>query len=120
MLPLSTGNLACYSRCRGARLRPVPVFAGIAHIGVGGFHRAHQAMYLDRLMNAGLASDWGICGVGVLPSDRRMADVFAAQDNLYTLVVKHPDGTPRTAGHRLHRRLPLRPRRPRRRRGPAR
>ena len=32
--------------------------AGIVHFGVGGFHRAHQAMYLDRLMNAGAAHDW--------------------------------------------------------------
>jgi mannitol 2-dehydrogenase len=57
-------------------------------------------MYLDRLMNAGLAQDWGICGVGVLPSDRRMAEALAAQDHLYTLVVKHPDGRlePRVVG----------------------
>ncbi|TWD81950.1 mannitol 2-dehydrogenase [Kribbella amoyensis] len=76
------------------------VRAGIVHFGVGGFHRAHQAMYLDRLMNDGKALDWGICGVGVLPQDRRMADVMAAQDGLYTLVVKHPDGTlePRVIG----------------------
>jgi mannitol 2-dehydrogenase len=60
---------------------------------VGAFHRAHQAMYLDRLMNEGKALDWGICGVGVLPSDRAMRDVMAAQDCLYTLVIKHPDGT---------------------------
>ncbi|WP_237771071.1 mannitol dehydrogenase family protein [Kribbella sp. ALI-6-A] len=73
---------------------------GIVHFGVGGFHRAHQAMYLDRLMDDGKALDWGICGVGVLPQDRRMADVMAAQDGLYTLVVKHPDGTlePRVIG----------------------
>ena len=70
------------------------------HFGVGGFHRAHQAMYLDRLMNDGKALDWGICGVGVLPQDRRMAEVMAAQDCLYTLVVKYPDGTlePRVIG----------------------
>ena len=76
------------------------VSIGIVHIGVGGFHRAHQAMYLDRLMNDGQALDWGICGVGVMPSDRRMAEVMAAQDGLYTLVVKHPDGTyePRVIG----------------------
>jgi mannitol 2-dehydrogenase len=51
-------------------------------------------------MNAGLALDWGICGVGVLPSGRRMAEVLAAQDHLYTLVVKHPDGIlePRVIG----------------------
>ncbi|MBT2231446.1 mannitol dehydrogenase family protein [Nonomuraea sp. NEAU-A123] len=67
--------------------------AGIVHFGVGGFHRAHQAMYLDRLMNEGKAFDWAICGVGVLPGDARMRDVLTAQDGLYTLVLKHPDGT---------------------------
>jgi mannitol 2-dehydrogenase len=66
---------------------------GIAHFGVGGFHRAHQAMYLDRLLEAGLAKDWGICGVGVLPADRKMADVMAAQDGLYTLLTENPDGS---------------------------
>lgn len=66
---------------------------GIVHFGVGGFHRAHQAMYVDRLLNSGAASTWGICGVGVLPSDRKMADVMAAQDGLYTLVLMNPDGT---------------------------
>jgi mannitol 2-dehydrogenase len=77
---------------------PVPEYdrdrlrTGIVHFGVGGFHRAHQAMYLDRLMAAGKAFDWAICGVGVMPPDRRMADVLRAQDGLYTLVVKAPDG----------------------------
>src|SRR5215212_611262 len=66
---------------------------GIAHFGVGGFHRAHQAMYVDRLLEAGTARDWGICGVGVMPSDRKMADVLDAQDDLYTLVLENPDGT---------------------------
>jgi mannitol 2-dehydrogenase len=66
---------------------------GIVHFGVGGFHRAHQAMYVDRLMANGLAAEWGICGVGVLPGDRRMADVLAAQDGLYTLLVENPDGS---------------------------
>jgi mannitol 2-dehydrogenase len=70
-----------------ARVRP-----GIVHLGVGGFHRSHQAMYVDRLLEQGQAQEWGICGVGVLPSDRRMAEVMAAQDGLYTLVVKHADG----------------------------
>ena len=101
MVSLSSANLAglapevavpSYDRGR--------VGVGIVHIGVGGFHRAHEAMYLDRLMNEGTALDWGICGVGVLPGDRRMAEALAAQDHLYTLVVKHPDGTlePRVIG----------------------
>jgi mannitol 2-dehydrogenase len=66
---------------------------GIVHLGVGGFHRAHQAMYLDRLMGKGKALEWGICGVGVLPLDARMRDALGAQDCLYTLVEKAPDGT---------------------------
>ncbi|MDR7159933.1 hypothetical protein [Arthrobacter sp. BE255] len=66
---------------------------GIVHFGVGGFHRAHQAMYLDRLMNAGKAHDWAICGVGVLPSHAHMKKVMDSQDCHYTLTVKHADGT---------------------------
>jgi mannitol 2-dehydrogenase len=69
------------------------VRVGIVHVGVGGFHRAHQAMYLDRLMTEGKAMDWGICGVGVLEADRRMKTVLDAQDCLYTLMVKAPDGS---------------------------
>jgi mannitol 2-dehydrogenase len=73
---------------------------GIAHFGVGGFHRAHQAMYLDRLMNAGEAFDWAICGVGVMDADRLMRDALKAQGYLYTLVEKHNDGVyePRVIG----------------------
>ena len=70
------------------------------HFGVGGFHRAHQAMYHDRLLNAGKGFEYGICGVGVMPQDRAMKDALDAQDHLYTLVVKHADGTyePRVIG----------------------
>jgi mannitol 2-dehydrogenase len=66
---------------------------GIAHFGVGGFHRAHQAMYVDRLLQRGLAREWGICGIGVMPADRRMRDVLRAQDGLYTLILEDPDGS---------------------------
>jgi mannitol 2-dehydrogenase len=69
------------------------ITVGIVHFGVGGFHRAHQAMYIDRLLEMGLAKDWGICGVGVLAADRKMADVMAAQNGLYTLLLQNPDGT---------------------------
>ena len=85
---------------------PVPsynrslVTPGVVHFGVGGFHRAHQAMYHDRLMNEGNSLDWGICGVGVLAADRLMRDALDAQDGLYTLVRKDSDGTwePRVIG----------------------
>ncbi len=66
--------------------------AGIVHFGVGGFHRAHQALVIDRLLNQGDARDWAICGVGLMPGDRRMQQVLHSQDCLYTLVEKAPDG----------------------------
>lgn len=65
---------------------------GIVHFGLGNFHRAHQAMYLDRLMNNGTALEWGICGIGVMPGDVKIRDVLRGQDHLYTLVLKHADG----------------------------
>lgn len=68
------------------------VTTGIVHIGVGGFHRAHQAAYLDALMRQGKAMDWGICGVGLLPGDAAMRDALASQDHLYSLTLRHPDG----------------------------
>src|SRR5260370_8833197 len=76
------------------------VTPGVVDVGVGGFHRAHQAMYHDRLMNQGTALDWGICGVGVMAADQLMKQVLDAQDGLYTLVLKHGDGTwdPRIIG----------------------
>jgi mannitol 2-dehydrogenase len=58
---------------------------GIAHIGVGGFHRAHQAFYTDALMNTGEGLDWAICGVGLRAEDRRARDDLKDQDYLFTL-----------------------------------
>lgn len=85
---------------------PVPsydrsqVTVGIVHFGVGGFHRAHQAMYIDQLMEQGKALDWGICGVGVMPFDLKMKEAMQSQDCLYTLVLKAPNGSwePRIIG----------------------
>ena len=62
------------------------VTAGIAHIGVGGFHRAHQAAYTDALMNTGEGLDWGICGIGTRADEITMRNALASQDFLYTLV----------------------------------
>jgi mannitol 2-dehydrogenase len=64
---------------------------GVVHFGVGAFHRAHQAVYFDRLLAAGHL-DWALCGVGVLPQDKRIGEVLDAQDYLYTLVTVDPDG----------------------------
>ena len=56
------------------------------HLGVGGFHRAHQAVYLDDLLSLPDTERWAECGLGVLPADARMRDALASQDHLYTLV----------------------------------
>ncbi len=66
---------------------PAKVTAGIVHLGLGGFHRAHMARYTHNLMEAEPdALAWGIIGAGLMPADRRMRDSLAPQDNLYTLV----------------------------------
>ena len=63
------------------RLQPA-----IVHIGVGGFHRAHLAVYVHELASHG--SDFGIVGLGLLPGDAEMAAALGAQDCLYTLIEK--------------------------------
>ena len=45
---------------------------GIVHIGLGNFHRAHMAVYLDDLFAKGLAMDWAILGAGVRAGDAQM------------------------------------------------
>ena len=63
------------------------VRAGIVHLGLGGFHRAHMARYTHDLMETSAdALDWGIIGVGLMPNDRRMWQALGPQDGLYTLV----------------------------------
>ena len=69
------------------------VKAGIVHIGVGGFHRAHQAVYVNELLKTPGSEQWGICGVGLLEGNRGLRDILKQQDYLYTLTVRHPDGT---------------------------
>lgn len=66
--------------------------AGIVHIGVGGFHRAHQAMYVDQLLKTPGSEQWGICGVGLLEANLGLRDILKKQDHLYTLIVRHPNG----------------------------
>jgi mannitol 2-dehydrogenase len=71
---------------------PVPAYdrsrlaPHLVHIGVGGFHRAHLAVYAQEL--AAVGGDWGIVGLGLLEQDRRMAEALRAQDCLYTLIEK--------------------------------
>ena len=77
---------------------PIPTFnrnilkTGMVHIGVGGFHRAHQAYYTNKLLERFDAPEWAICGIGIRKGDQKIHDVLKKQDGLYTLIVKHPDG----------------------------
>jgi len=64
--------------------------AGIVHIGLGNFHRAHQAWYLHRLMDQGLAHDWAILGAGVRPADAAQRTKMLEQDCLTTLIELDP------------------------------
>lgn len=63
---------------------------GILHIGVGNFHRAHQATYLNRLFNAGIDHDWGIVGAGIRPNDAKMRELLRQQDWLSTVIQLDP------------------------------
>ena len=75
-----------------ARTATVPTYsradlsAGIVHFGVGNFHRAHQAVYLDALFNLGLDRDWALIGAGIRPTDVEMRTRLASQDFLTTVV----------------------------------
>lgn len=66
---------------------------GIVHIGLGNFHRAHQAWYLHRLFDEGLNHDWAIIGAGVRPADAAQRAKMLAQDCLTTLIELDPSGT---------------------------
>ena len=66
--------------------------AGIVHIGLGNFHRAHQSWYLHRLMQQGQAHDWAIIGAGVKEFDKAQRLKLQAQDFLTTLLELSPVG----------------------------
>jgi mannitol 2-dehydrogenase len=67
--------------------------AGIAHFGVGNFHRAHQAVYLDDLFNAGRDHDWAVVGAGVRDPDVAVREKLKEQDWLTTVVQQEADRT---------------------------
>jgi mannitol 2-dehydrogenase len=99
VLPLSDAGL----RAIEGRGVPVPTYdrrglkPRIVHVGVGGFHRAHLALYTDELAEQG--SDWGIRGLGLMAEDGRMAAALSAQDHLYSLTEKGTDAfRPRIVG----------------------
>jgi len=64
------------------------VTTGIVHLGVGAFHRAHQAVYTEAVLDSGDLR-WGITGASLRSRDTR--DALTAQDGLYTLNVRSDD-----------------------------
>lgn len=66
---------------------------GIVHFGVGNFHRAHQAVYLDDLFNLGFDHDWALIGAGVRANDEDMRRKLLGQDYLTTVVEQEAAGT---------------------------
>jgi len=77
----AVGKLVTVPRYRAGDLSP-----GIVHFGVGNFHRAHQATYLDALFNQGVGRDWAIIGAGVRPEDQGIRADLEHQDWLTTVV----------------------------------
>lgn len=66
---------------------------GILHFGVGNFHRAHQAVYLDDLFNLGVDRDWAIVGAGVREADETMRQKLLSQDLLTSVVEQEAEGS---------------------------
>lgn len=96
---LTSKNLSTISSRQGESRVEIPTYdrsdvkEGIVHVGVGGFHRAHLAVYIDKLLQHHNQKDWAICGVGLRPNDASMRDVLAAQDHLYTVIERSAKGS---------------------------
>lgn len=96
MLKLNEDNLKRISRLvRTPSYNRHEIRAGIVHIGLGGFHRSHQAFYTDEVLGRHDSNNWGICGVSLLDNetDRKNFKTLAEQDGLYTLMITEADGS---------------------------
>ena len=92
-LPVSADALDAFSnRVEVPTYDRTQLRRSIVHIGVGGFHRAHLATYVDDLARRGNL-DWSIVGAGVLAGDAKLAEVLDRQDHLYTLVSRGAAGS---------------------------
>lgn len=84
-VPLTNATLPLHSqRVAVPEYDRSSVTPSVVHIGLGNFHRAHQAVYLEELATQGISTEWGITGVNL--RHRRMKACLAAQDGLYTVV----------------------------------
>lgn len=76
----------------GPRYDRATVTAGIAHIGVGAFHRAHLAVYLERCLGDADQRNWGLLGINLLGRDAEFAAAVRAQDGLYSVTERATEG----------------------------
>jgi len=91
MTKLSRATLQSFDKVHKPGYDPATLKPGIVHFGIGNFHRAHQAVYLDDLFATGEGHDWALVGAGVRPSDDAMRDTLKAQDWLTTVVEQEAD-----------------------------
>jgi fructuronate reductase len=86
---LSLDGLSRLPSASRPRITPGAAAAGIVHLGLGAFHRAHQAVYTEDAM-AAAGGDWGI--IGVAPRSAAVVDALRAQDGLYSVTTLAPHG----------------------------
>ncbi|OAK97958.1 Polyol:NADP oxidoreductase [Phaeosphaeriaceae sp. SRC1lsM3a] len=91
-LKLNSQNLSQMHNVRVPTYQRQDVKQGIVHVGVGGFHRAHLAAYVDTLLEQFNVQDWSICGVDLQPFAAPMRDALSQQDNLYTMIECDTEG----------------------------
>jgi mannitol 2-dehydrogenase len=95
-LPILDLNNETLAHINGSNIKPLydrsQLQAGIVHIGVGNFHRAHLSWYMHRLMQKGKDLSWAIIGSGVTVYDITMREKLASQNFLTTLIELDPEG----------------------------
>jgi mannitol 2-dehydrogenase len=92
-LKLNSQNLSQMQNVTVPTYQREGVKQGIVHVGVGGFHRAHLAVYVDTLLEQFNVQDWSICGVDLQQFAAPMRDALSQQDNLYTMIECDTEGT---------------------------
>lgn len=102
LFPIESQTRAIAKRLSNATLGALPtdvkkpaydrtnVKIGIVHLGIGAFHRAHQAVYTDDVLASG-DHRWGILGASLRSPETR--DALSPQDGLYTIAMRSAEGT---------------------------
>ena len=79
-------NLANLPADHASAVDPRELTTGIVHLGLGAFHRAHQAVFTELAAHHTAATRWGICGVSQRSTTVR--DQLAPQDGLYSVLTR--------------------------------